>query len=187
MPWAPVAIQPTSSSLRRTYHQLSEFQNSIQGNGFVTEREGNQAAFKFTVIKDQTPRREFKDNSQSHPAALQNKILRQPSEESTAEVSFASCQLPPGVWFIFTWFKAGFSFHSGVWIPDSKEGLKVRTYLIYLKILGGKSNSCSEWREGSKQPSRQLLQGTRSVITSELSSEWRSMHMTIILNHFVGC
>ena len=128
----------------------------------------------------------------SKVALLPSKIKSQDNPVRKAQLRRASlpasCLRESGL-FSPVWFKAGFSFHSGIWIPDSKEGLKVRTYLIYLKILGGKSNSCSEWREGSEQRSLQLLQGqgTGSVITSELSSEWRSMHMTIILNHFVGC
>ena len=127
--------------------QLSEFHNSIRGNGFVTKREGNQGTFKFS---DWKPRLHAgsSDSTQSEPATLQNQILRRPREVNRAEARSlpASC-LRESLLFSSVWFKAGFSFHSGIWIPDSKEGLKVRTYLIYLKILGGKSNSCGEWRE----------------------------------------
>lgn len=72
--------------------QLSEFHNSIQGNGFVTKREGNQGTFKFS---DWKPRLHAgsSDSTQNQPAALQNQILRRPREVNRAEARSlpASC------------------------------------------------------------------------------------------------
>lgn len=146
--WAPITIESTSSSpssIRITYPQLPIWFR-IQPKGMALshrQRERNLELLNSQSLKVQLNAGNSQITSTAPgcpPKCNSNKT--QWGKHRWDKLT--SCLLPPGVCFSCVCLIQGRLLFPLRWLNFrfKRRTLKIRTYLIYLTILGGKSNSC---------------------------------------------